>query len=245
MADASNLPGPKLPGIGKVKPIYLVGGLGLVIGIVGYAWWKNGQASAGDTTGATDATAADPGASDYIPPYSAFNTSGGTDLSQLPPLDNPAWSQRVQDLLSTIGFDPNFIANTIGKYLGRQQLTTAESDLVRTAISMVGLPPVGQFALIPTSTPTPTPTPVPVTPKPTTGLPAQVTGLHIHSRTSKSINLSWNRASGALGYALYRNGKAINFPPTSNATVGTIHATYTVKARNTKGYGPASAPLKV
>jgi hypothetical protein len=164
MADPS---GVKLPGVGKVKPIYIVGGLGLVLGIVGYAWWKNGQANAGDTTGATDAMAAS-GEDSYIPPYAAFNTSGGVDLSQLPPLDNAAWSQRVQDLLVTIGFDPLFISNTIGKYLGRQQLNPAEADLVRTAIAMVGVPPTGQFAIVPTTAPiTPGPKPVPK-PTPTT-----------------------------------------------------------------------------
>jgi len=79
-------------------------------------------------------------------------------------------SARVSEALA-FSFDGAFIQTTVGKYLARQGLTTAEQVLIRTARAYVGRPPEGDIPIIPaTSAPAPTPTPTPA-PAPAPGLP--------------------------------------------------------------------------
>lgn len=229
----------KLPGIGPVKPVYLVGAAGLVLGIVGYAWWHQSRGGGGGQLSPEDQAAADAAATEqdsFIPPYSAYTTSGGTDLSQLPPMTNDEWSRRVVDALSAVGFDPAYVATTLGRYLQRQPLTVADVALIGTAIAMVGPPPVGTFSIITSSAP-----PVPSVP-----LPSAPSNLHVHARDKTSIRLSWNAAANAQRYALYRNGARINIYTVTGATVGTGHGVYKVQGINSAGkYGPNSNLLTV
>ncbi len=129
----------------KNKTMFMVLGAG-ALGVLAYAWWKAG------TRGQPGATATDfqgTPQDQFIPPYQQYQTSGAVDLSQLPPIDNPAWSQRVQSILVDIGFDPGLVADSVGKFLNRQPLNGTEADLIRSAIAYVGPPPLGQFSIIP------------------------------------------------------------------------------------------------
>jgi len=129
----------------KNKTMFMVLGAG-ALGVLAYAWWKAG------TKGQPGATATDfqgTPQDQFIPPYQQYQTSGAVDLSQLPPIDNPAWSQRVQSILVDIGFDPGLVADSVGKFLNRQPLNSTEADLIRSAIAYVGPPPLGQFSILP------------------------------------------------------------------------------------------------
>jgi len=121
------------------------------LGIVAYAWYKNRQSTPSTSPTATDYTGQVPSQDQFIPPYQQFQTSGAVDLNQLPPMDNPAWSSRVQSILVDIGFDPGLVADAVGKFLNRQPLNSTEADLIRSAIAYVGPPPAGQFSIIGTT----------------------------------------------------------------------------------------------
>jgi hypothetical protein len=51
----------KIPGIGEVKPVYAVGGGALVLGVVGYAYYKNKKSQAAAASAAVSSTAAGDG----------------------------------------------------------------------------------------------------------------------------------------------------------------------------------------
>lgn len=139
-----------VPAIGKVKKQWVIIGLAVSAGIVGYAWWKNGKgqpaASEGDVT-------ADDLAYTGVDSFRGAVTAGGSTVSgtvpgEGPPLTNAEWTQRVVDLLEGVGFDRNFAAATIGKYLAGNPLTTAEAILVQTALGLLGNPPAGALPII-------------------------------------------------------------------------------------------------
>lgn len=132
-----------LPGMGNVKREWLYVGGALVVGIVGYAWWRHrGQAAAA-------AAPVDPNsipATDYTNPeqYTGgnstgnYDTTGGTVIST-----NDQWTQKAVSLLSDSGFESQFVVTTLGKWLARQPLTQQEIELVQAAKAAAGDPPVG------------------------------------------------------------------------------------------------------
>ena len=227
----------KVPGVGGVKRTWVLAGGAVVAGIVGYAWWKRrGAAPPSEEAGPAvpvDQLPAGPG---------AVSTGGGTtDSGEVFVTTNAQWTQAVLPLLTDAGWDPGFASVALGKYLAHQALDTREVELVQSALALQGPPPVGTFSIVHAATTTSTTTPPPATGR----KPATPTGLHVHKQTRSQVQLSWDHASRALGYGLYRNGHAITFPLHNYATVGNITATYTVKAWNQYGYSAASAPLVV
>lgn len=154
-----------LPKIGKVNKNYVYAGVAVVIGIVGYAYWKR-------NAGAKEDTGFDPNAIDPLTglPYSA-SLSGSDSYSNPAPsvtqavIDNSTdtidtnaeWSNVVTTKLGEIGYESSYVAIILGKYLGGQQLTKEEADIIRTAWAYYGHPPVDK-AIILTTTPTTTPT---------------------------------------------------------------------------------------
>jgi hypothetical protein len=149
-------------------------------------------------------------------------------------------------MLEGVGVDRLFASQTIGKYISGQALTSAEALIVQQAKALLGSPPAGDLPII-TAPGTPPPTGG-TGGTPTSKPPGAVTNLHVHKRNAnKSVTISWNSASGAVKYAVYRNGARINIVGTTSATVGPPAAgTYTVKAINSKGqYGPSSNALRL
>lgn len=132
----------KIPGLGPVKSIYVVGGVAVVVGIVGYAYFARGSASTGDELGATED---DYGVSDYDSP---LGNSGGNSTITVPGdpdliTTNAQWTVKAVDFLTTAGFEPGMAVIALGKYLARLALNKTEVDAVLAARAAIGDPPVG------------------------------------------------------------------------------------------------------
>jgi len=152
MADTINV-----PGLGPTKSVYVYAGGALVVGIVGYAWWKNSQNQPTDFVGAS---ADDYGVGDYDSP---LGSTGGNSTGNYTSIDpeaidtNPEWVAAAIDRLSDRGYDAGLVTATLGKYLARLALTEAEIAIVHAAIAVAGTPPVGGPYPITPAVPVPNP----------------------------------------------------------------------------------------
>jgi len=203
-----------LPAVGSVKKQYVMAGGALVVGIVGYAYWQKAKTPPIEEYVVPLDQIVDPASSTTAGITTAANTST-PDPSTLPPGTPAEWSQRVVQALSEIGFEPDFIATTVGKYLARQELEQKEADLIRTAIALIGNVPGQEPYPIkvkkeapkeepkPTPTPTPNPTPAPA-PAPA---PAQRTVSLPHPMNIKQATMyyygsyQWNGNGGRFYWA--------------------------------------------
>jgi len=155
-----------VPGVGAVDQRWAIGGAALVLGIVGYTWWRRGTQQATSTTVNTPEDATD---AFYEASQDAYQGAFGTpaltphgttaDPNSLPPASNAEWAQRAITMLTAVNIDATMAAMAIGKYMTRQTMSDAEADIVRTAIGMLGQPPQGDFPIKvgPGSNPVPTP----------------------------------------------------------------------------------------
>ena len=153
-----------VPGAGPVPKGWVYVGLAGVAAVVGYAYWKRRNSSSSpeivepeieDYTGGVQTGGA--GVTQPGLPYSTGESSGAVGA----PHTNAEWTQAAITALEGVGFDPQFAAVTLGKYLAAQPLNAAEADLVRTAQGLVGRPPVGDVRIIMIGTNS---TPAPSTP---------------------------------------------------------------------------------
>lgn len=139
MADTINV-----PGLGPTKSVYVYAGGALVLGIVGYAWWKNAQSSA-----PTDYVGADPddfGVTDYDSPLGNSGTNSTGSYSAVDPgaIDtNGEWTLAAHEYLTNTGYSSVAVLTALGKYLARQGLTEEQVNIVQGAIAAFGPPPVG------------------------------------------------------------------------------------------------------
>ncbi len=137
-----------VPVVGKTKSTYVLVAGSVAAGIVIWAWIRRGksqtQPTEGDVTG-QDLTSPDAFAGATTP---GGSTVIGSVQPQGAPLTNPEWAQRVVDMLEGVGYDRNLAANTIGKYLAGQPLSTTESLLIRAAIGLLGYPPAGALPIV-------------------------------------------------------------------------------------------------
>lgn len=151
-----------LPAIGQVDQRWLVGGGALVVGVVGFAWWHRGVASANAAaadTSATDPTATDAtaeGVSDGTP--WPFRPIGGSTIDPAAggtaPTTNETWTQEALDKMEAAGWDRQLVATAIGKFLARKPLKVPdETELIQTVLALEGHPPQGSYSIIP-ATPT-------------------------------------------------------------------------------------------
>lgn len=151
------MPDVKIPGIGNVEQKWVFGGAALVLGIVGYAWWKRGTAAA-DTTipvaGTVDDAFTDASQDAYQGAFGtpALTVHPDTGDSISPPTTNDDWTRRAIEALTTVNYDPTAAAAALGKYITRQALSGPEADMVRYAVAVVGPPPVGSFPITSGST---------------------------------------------------------------------------------------------
>lgn len=139
MADTINL-----PGLGPTKATYVYAGGALVLGIVGYAWYKNAQATA--NTDYVGASPDDYAVGDYDSPLgnSGTNSSGNYDSTDPDAIDtNAKWTAKAVEKLELWGYPAGTVSAALGKYLSRQPLTEAEIGIVQQALAAAGPPPVG------------------------------------------------------------------------------------------------------
>lgn len=142
----------KLPGVGQVQTKYVWAGGAAVAGVVAYAWWHAGSSSNAtpavvdplvDSAGLTGDPAGSGGYVNPAPAGAVADPTAGTA-----PTTNAEWSAAATDALERVGFDTAFIGSTLGKYLDRQPLTTAEGAAVRVAWAYVGRPPGGSYPIV-------------------------------------------------------------------------------------------------
>lgn len=184
-----------VPAVGNVQKKYVMIGGALVVGIVGYAWWKRGTGAPpadvpaysegdvtadgiADTAGGSAGGAANSGGADH-------NDSGVITSDQ-------QWAQRANELLSG-AYDPAAVAEALGAYITHQTLTSAQAGIVRAAIGQLGYPPGGAY---PVQTGTGSTPSALVEPK----------GLHMRSRTGSMVTMQWDPVPGASHYRLFQEG---------------------------------------
>jgi hypothetical protein len=197
-----------VPAVGRVDRKWVIAGLGVSAGIVAYAWWRRSSVAEAPVPGEGDLAAEDlygtaGTGGQGIDAYQGAAVGGasysGQPAGEGPPLTNAEWAQRVVDLLEGVGFERNFAATTIGKYLSGNALTTAEKLLVQAAVGLLGYPPAGALPIISApATPTPTPTPTPTAPT-TVSPPATVSA---RAASGGRWVITWSGVSGATGYQL-------------------------------------------
>lgn len=100
----------KIPGIGEVKPVYAVGGGALILGVVGYAYYKNGKAkkaAAAATTTSAAVTAA--GSSSGIDPATGipYVDEVGAGSSGIDPETGIPYADEEGEDNTYGGIDPN------------------------------------------------------------------------------------------------------------------------------------------
>jgi hypothetical protein len=131
----------KLPIIGPINRQWVLVGAALIIGIVGYAWWTRTR-----STDIEEAVLPEDIPQDREPPATTVvGTEDFTTAEQRAMINtNPEWYTAAIDyLVTTGGFDFAFASITLGKFLARRELTSAEADLVQAAKGAVGDPPQG------------------------------------------------------------------------------------------------------
>lgn len=230
------------------RGLVVAGGIAAVI--VVYAWWRNSQVSSDASEAAMDAAYADdgyitqatPGDLGYSTGTTAGESSSDSSYTGLPTLkSNPEWVQYAVEQLAAAGSDSSTVQSALGKYLDRQQLTATEQDVVRRALAAAGPPPVGSYTI------------VPAIEAPAPSALAAPTGLKSTKVTSTTVDLSWNKVTGAGNYRIYRSGASQNVGASYDnvAQVGGLQPntsyTFTVAAgqAGSESVGPKSAPLTV
>lgn len=148
----------KVPIAGPVnKKLVIAGGFGIA-GILAYAWWMRGSAP----TGSAEEPATDQ--LEYVPDgFSGATVPGGSTVDRTDTSDtidtNPEWAQRVVEMLESVGYERQFVANTISKWFSGEHLTASEVLLVQAAKGLLGPPPSGDIPILKIGTPPTQPPP--------------------------------------------------------------------------------------
>lgn len=132
-----------LPGVGPVRRSVVIVGV-IALGVLAYVIYKKRTASAAAAvTGVntTTGTAALPDTG-YVNPAPTSPSSGPIDQSTPGVItSNDQWSQTAIQDLTANGWNAQFAATTIGRYISGQQLSQEEADAVRAAYGLAGYPP--------------------------------------------------------------------------------------------------------
>jgi hypothetical protein len=160
----------KVPGVGPVKTMYVVGGLAVVVGVVGYAYFTRGTGGTEDYVGAEEE---DYGVGEYESPLGNSGGNSTVDVNPNPDLitTNAQWTVKAVDFLVTAGFEAGLAVVALGKYLARLALSPQEVDAVLAARAAVGEPPVGGPYPVKEALPNPPSTDPPPTNNPPTNNP--------------------------------------------------------------------------
>lgn len=178
---------------------YVIVGVAAAAGILGYAYWKNGSASAS----VPDASAPIEAAADEY--ESPLGNSGGNSTGTFPgnvdpdAIDtNAEWTQAAVESMEASGWERSAVLTALGKYLAFKPLSASEVTIVMAARAVQGEPPVGG--------------PFPIKDAlPSTTVPAQTMSapksLKASGTAKTSVTMDWVPLSGVKGYRLFVNGK--------------------------------------
>lgn len=148
----------KIPGAGPVKKTWVYAGGALLVGIVGYAYYKRSR------TPVVEPINPDAMAQDRVPFTDAQVSSGlGESQTAGAPVTVADWVRQATDRLIELGNDATTVAAALGAYVTHQKLTATQAGLVQQAIGQFGYPTndAGSYPVLLA--------PVTTTPPPTTG----------------------------------------------------------------------------
>jgi Fibronectin type III domain len=149
-----------------------VGVGGAVVVFMVYRSYSKAKAASASASTATDPNATDPNAN--IDPTTGYPYGSVQDTSALAsgvgagagtgydpnagyynpvptgssPASNAAWSQYVEQQLTSIGYDPQAVSAAIGRYLANLPLTPDQATIVQVALAEAGPPPQGSYSII-------------------------------------------------------------------------------------------------
>lgn len=223
-----------LPGAGEVKKEYVWAGGALVVGIVGFAWWRRSTSGGAAETPYYDTSELTPD-SDYDRPG---NPTGNVSVDNTQGLisTNAQWSQAVNDYLPDRGWEAKAVASAVGVYLQREKLDPMQLDIIKAAVGRFGPPPQDGPWPIQAKPGEPTTTPGIELPAPT--------NLRITGATRNTVGLAWDAVPGAEGYQIEWEGKTGEWHTRFDRTSGTAYTvadmpepneTYILNVRAYKG----------
>lgn len=226
-----------VPAVGSVKKQYVIAAVALVAGIVGYAYWRAGQAPS-DYPAYTEEDIAADGIAD-TPAGSAggsANSGGASHDNSTTPDSDSEWARMATEALAG-AFELSAVQTALGRYITRQSVTAAQEDIIRAAIGAMGYPPGGQYPIMTGTGSTPSALTEPKNVKAT-------------AKTATTITLTWSAVPSAAGYRVYRSGVAGNVGQSVDGTI-TIGGltpgksyTFHVRAQDASGKtGPRSADV--
>jgi hypothetical protein len=144
-----------LPVVGAVQSRWLYIGAGVVVVVVGGAWYLKARRGAQVTY--DPATGSVNGSGLYTNPVPNPPDSG-VPVETMPGIidTNAEWSAAAVEALQNNGWDGQFASVAIGKYLAEQAVTKDEERAILAAWALVGKPPVNPPLIhLETSTSTP------------------------------------------------------------------------------------------
>lgn len=181
----------KLPPGKAPRKVLIVGGLGAAL-FIGYSYWRRSQ-----TPVAVDPNAVDPVTTSLpdptLPTVTTTTVPNNTDVIAT----NSQWTQRATEYLSGQGFDGGFVSSTLGKFLQRRALTSAEQDVVLAALAAFGQPPSGGPYTVMSAPAAPA----------GSKLPSPHLSVRPNTTTPTSVIIQWTIIPGATVYHVIRDGK--------------------------------------
>ncbi|MBW5252046.1 fibronectin type III domain-containing protein [Streptomyces sp. P01-B04] len=229
-----------IPKIGAVKKTQVMAVGGIAGGIILFAFWRSRSAAVDDAPveevlpedpfqGLTDS-----GLGGSVGGYSSSSSGSTSDTQTSAPRTNAEWSQLASEKLAA-SYEPAAIDGALGRYLGRQPLTTLDQTIVRAAIARAGYPPEGTYTVI-------------------TGGDSDIkvapTGLKAVAASATAVDLTWALVAGASRYRIYRSGSRDNVGTSMDGTaqVGglqpNVSYTFQVAAETAAGkVGPKSSAV--
>lgn len=250
----------KVPGVGPVKKTYVyAAGAGIAV-VVGVAYWRSRQAggeadpaAVGEELPGDDysSDAYGPDTGDYVNPGGSGASSSTTEPGDVI-TNNAQWTLAAISALEAVGVDLGAASSALGKFMARQDLTTAQADLVRQALAMVGDPPSGTYEVKVAATGGGG-TEDPTTPAGSKGADLRApSGLATWGAgpSRLAVPLKWEPVPGATGYRVYRSDVSYNVGASTDTsiTIGglTPNKSYTfhVRPMGADGkYGPKSGTI--
>jgi hypothetical protein len=136
-----------LPGLPPIPRGIAIAGGGLLLGILGYAWWRAGQQTGPPAAETFPGAVEQP--SDLIPAdVGGVSSGGGTTSTGLEFITtNDQWTQKAVAILVDLGYDAVLVSQALGKYLANQTVTQTEATWIQAAVALVGKPPIGEHSI--------------------------------------------------------------------------------------------------
>lgn len=206
----------------KSKKVLIFGGIAAAA-YVGYRWWSSRGTSSDSGAPTTDSVDAGVDASGVVGSGASGNVqyAGSTTSSDTTPVpgsftNNAQWADYATTRLAATGRDESSVISALGDYLAKRPLSDSEQSIVRSAVAIAGVPPVGTFTIIPQVGAVTLTAP---------------TGLKVTSTTKTTVSLSWNAVTGAGYYRAYRSGVSTNVGGSDkpHITIGGLSAGKTYK----------------